>query len=465
MDLRLSRFALMGLALVLAGCGGASERPRNVLLISVDTLRRDHLGCYGHPADVSPTIDRLAAGGVRFADASATAPWTLPSHTTMFTGLYPSHHGVRDYAHQLPAERTTLAEVLADHGFQTFCVLNTFGIADPRFEILQGFAPEDQRYVRETETGEQGQKVILNSGPEVLAEARGLLEARDRKKPFFLFVHLYDPHTDFTPDPAYRERFVDPYGGQLDGSTAQLLAVRANDLKLGPGDVRFLKQLYTAEIRQTDDALGEFLEYLEAQGLTDDTLIALVSDHGEEFQEHGGLLHGRTHYQELLAVPFVLSGPGVPPGTVVEEPVSLVDLMPTILGRLGIPAPPGLDGIDLAPSWSGGRLPERALFAEADHNNVVDGRPAIGVREMVRLGSEKLLFEVDTGRASLFDLSSDPAETSDLAQTHADRARALLETLERHRATAVEARESGQELSADEQALLKKLGYAGDDEE
>jgi arylsulfatase A-like enzyme len=451
-------------SLLVTACGGSVERPRNVILISIDTLRRDHLGCYGYPADVSPTIDRLAAGGVRFADASSAAPWTLPSHTTMLTGLYPGHHGVRDYAHQLPPERVTLAEVLAEHGFQTFCVLNTFGIADPRFEILQGFAPEQRRYVRETETGEQGQKVILNSGPEVLAEARAFLEGRDRDRPFFLFVHLYDPHTDFTPEPAYRERFVDPYGGELDGSTGQLLWVRQNGLTLGPADLRFLKQLYAAEIRQTDDELGEFVGFLDGQGLMDDTLIAVVSDHGEEFQEHGGLLHGRTQYEELLAVPFVLHGPGVPAGTVVEEPVSLVDLMPTLLGRLGLPVPPGLDGIDLASSWSGGTLPERVLFAEADHNNVVDGQSVLGIRAMARRGDQKLLLDVDTGRTSLFDLARDPGETEDLAGARADAVRELLGALERHRASGVAARGSGKELSPDESDLLKQLGYGGDDE-
>src|SRR5262249_4610825 len=146
-----SRGLLFLLALA-ASCDRTGQedvaRPRNVLLISLDTLRPDHLHCYGHPSDTSPAIDALAARGVRFADASSAAPWTLPSHTTMFTGLYPSHHGVKDYSQQLPDERVTLAEVLRDHGFQTFAVINTWNIADPRFHIFQGIAPEDVHYVR-----------------------------------------------------------------------------------------------------------------------------------------------------------------------------------------------------------------------------------------------------------------------------------------------------------------------------
>jgi hypothetical protein len=135
-----------------------------------------------------------------------------------------------------------------------------------------------------------------------------------------------------------------------------------------------------------------------------------------------------------------------------------------VLGRLGIPAPPGLDGIDLAPSWAGGTLPARALFAEADHNNVVDGQPVLGVRDMARLGSEKLLLDRDTGRVQLYDLAGDPDETRDLAGQRAGRVEELRAVLERFRAGAVAPRESGQALSADEAELLKALGYGGDDD-
>src|SRR5262249_22109052 len=156
------------------------------------------------------------------------------------------------------------------------------------------------------------------------------------------------------------------YAGKLDGTTAQLLAIRAQGVKLAEADLRFLNEMYDAEIRGLDDVLAGFFSFLAQQGLERETLVVLVADHGEEFQEHGGLLHGRTQYEELLHVPMIFAGPGVPAGKVVDQPASLVDLMPTVLGRLGLAPPQPVDGIDLAPAWSGAKLPERLLFGEAD---------------------------------------------------------------------------------------------------
>ena len=457
---------LLALSVAAGACGGAADGPpRNVILISIDTLRPDHLSCYGHERETSPAIDALAERGVRFADASSAAPWTLPSHATMFTGLYPSRHGVKDYSHRLPQESTTLAEVLSAHGFQTFAAINTWNIADPRFEIFQGFAARDVHYIREAEAAPGGGQVILNSGASVARKARELLTGRDRTRPFFLFAHFYDAHTDFTPAPDYRARFVTPYDGPLDGTTTQLYGLRGAGIRLGPADLRFLREMYDAEIRQLDDVMAEFLAFLEDEGLARDTLIVLTSDHGEEFQEHGGLLHGRTQYEELLRVPLILAGPGIPRGVVVEQPVGLIDLLPTILARLALPAPAGLDGLDLAPGWSGGALPARALFGEADHNNVVDGKPVIDVKRMVRSGNEKLHLDRITDEAQLFDLARDPAEQHDLAAAAPERVRELRELLARFATGARAEERSGKELSESELELLRGLGYAGEEDE
>ena len=464
---RPARLALLLALLLGAACGGgsAAERPRNVILISLDTLRPDHLGCYGHARDTSPTLDALAARGVRFADASSAAPWTLPAHTTMFTGLYPSHHGVKDYSHRLRDEALTLAEILQARGFQTWAVINTWNLADPRFGVFQGFAPEDLHYVRETAPGKQGAQVVLNTGREVVRLARERLERRDPARPFFLVAHFYDAHTDFTPDPEYRARFVSPYSGRLDGSTAQLYALREHGLVLAEDDLRFLREMYDAEIRQLDDLLAGFLAYLAEEGLDQDTLLVVTSDHGEEFQEHGGLLHGRTQFEELLRVPLILAGPGVPEGRVVEAPVSLVDLMPTVLGRLGIEAPPGLDGLDLAQAWDGARLPERVLFGEADHNNKVDGQPVIDIKRSARRGAHKLHLDRHTGTYTLFDLARDPREQRDLLPGAGTELEPLRAALERFLAGGVAGAESGQALSEEELELLRKLGYAGEADE
>jgi arylsulfatase A-like enzyme len=461
--------APIALALALLGCGEKSLAPggaHNVILISLDTLRADHLGCYGRPRNPSPTIDALAAAGVRFADASSAAPWTLPSHATMFTGLYPSRHGVFDYEHRLPQERVTLAEALSERGYETYAVLNTWSLADPRFELLQGFAPERVRYVPETES-RGGEQRSVNSGPAVAAAARDFLAARDASRPFFLFLHFFDAHTDFTPRPEYKRRFLSPYAGAVDGTTRQLLAVRAQGAALSEADVRHLRELYDAEIRQLDDVLAGFFAEVEARGLLRDTLIVLTSDHGEEFQEHGGLLHGRTQYQELLAVPLILRGPGLPRGRVVTEPVSLVDLAPTILAALGLPPSGEADGIDLSPSWAepARPLPERLLFGEADHNNVVDGKPVVDSRRMARRGSEKLHLDRFSRRAELYDLARDPGEHDDLAARSAERTAALSAGLGRHLEAAARPEANQATLSDAQLELLRSLGYVESDEE
>jgi arylsulfatase A-like enzyme len=461
-----TRAAAWSLALGLlpaCGAGAPAGEPRNVILISLDTLRPDHLGCYGHGRETSPAIDALAERGVRFADASSSAPWTLPAHTTMFTGLYPSRHGVKDYSHRLGAESLTLAEILAARGFQTWAVVNTWNIADPRFEIFQGFRDENVHYVRESQADANGGQRILNTGAAVAEQARELLRGRDPGRPFFLFAHFYDAHTDFTPAPEYRRRFVGPYSGKLDGTTVQLFAIRDRGLRLSEADLRHLRELYDAEIRQLDDVLAEFFEFLEQEGLERETLIVLTSDHGEEFQEHGGLLHGRTQHEELLRVPLILAGPGIPRGAVVEQPVSLVDLLPTILSVLGMAPPAPVDGIDLVPAWGGATLPERVLFGEADHNNRVDGKPVIDIKRMARLGPAKLHLDRSTEAVQLYDLASDPHEQRDLAARAPERVELLRAALARFLDGAVASQASGAELSPAELELLRQLGYAGDE--
>ena len=458
---RAARFAALTAVLaVLCACSGApaSARPRNAILISIDTLRPDHLGCYGHARATSPTLDELSARGVRFDDVTAAAPWTLPAHATMLTGLYANHHGVKSHETRLAADVITLAEEFRDNGFQTFAVVNTHNVGAPQYQLDQGFG-ENFRYIVENEEDPRTLKVrTFNSGDTVVSTAKEFLRARDEDRPFFLFLHFYDVHTDFTPRSEYREQFVGPYSGKLTGSTMQLAETRALGRTLDEADVRWLREMYDAEIRQLDDLLARFFAFLDAEGLEDETLFAVTSDHGEEFQEHGGLLHGRTQYQEVLRIPLLLAGPGLPAGTVVSTPVHAVDLAPTLLAVMGIPSRQARDGLDLTPAWSGGTLPERLLFGEADHNNVVDGLAVIDVKKMVRRGGTKLLFDVQSRALELYDLARDPLEREDLGRARSADAAALQLELERFLAGAV-AGEPVPPLSDEERRLLEALGY------
>jgi len=454
--------ALVALLGLLAGaCGGErrAARPRNAILISIDTLRPDHLGCYGHARETSPALDALAAAGVRFEDVTAAAPWTLPSHASMLTGLYPSHHGVKHHEERLPDRIVTLAEEFRDHGYQTFAVVNTHNVGAEQFQLGQGFDEDHFRYIIETEDDAKTMRLkTFNSGDTVVATAKELLRARDEEKPFFLFLHFYDVHTDFTAKSEYRERFVGPYSGRLTGSTTQLVKVRDGEETLSETDVRWLREMYDAEIRQLDDLLGRFFAWLDEEELRDETLFVVTSDHGEEFQEHGSVLHGRTYYQEILRVPLLVQGPGVPAGKVVTTPVAGVDVTPTILALMGIPSSMARDGFDLTPTWSGGALPERLLFAEADHNNKIDGEFVNDIRKMVRRGDQKLLVDTHTGRLELYDLAQDRGESRDLSGSEAERVRELQAALERFLAGAVEG-EAIPPPSEEERKRLEALGY------
>jgi arylsulfatase A-like enzyme len=446
------------LALLAACAEDAAPRAPNALLISIDTLRPDFLGCYGYPRETSPTLDALAARGVRFDDVTAAAPWTLPSHATMLTGLYPNHHGVKTHATRLAEGVITLAEELRDRGFETFAVVNTHNVGAPQFRLGQGF-DERFRYVVEThEDPATGAIRTGNDGAEILSAAREFLAGRDPERPFFLFLHFYDVHTDFTAAPEYRERFVGPYDGALDGTTAQLADLRLARATLDEDDLTFLREMYAAEIRELDDRLGSFFAWLEAERLLAETLVMVTSDHGEEFQEHGSFLHGRTHYQEVARIPLIVAGPGVPAGVVVASPAHGVDVTPTLLAALGVPSRQPRDGIDLAPAWRGEVLPARTFFAEADHNNVVGGREVSDVKKMARQGAAKYLLDTHTGATELYDLNQDPRELRDLSFERPGRAAALRAELERFLAGEV-AGEPVAPPSEDELRALEALGY------
>jgi len=226
----------------------------------------------------------------------------------------------------------TLAAILAAEGFATVAIVQSHWLGE-RHGLPRGF----ESWERLAESVEGGRRV----GEEAVA----WLEAHSAR-PFFLFLHYYDLHSDYAPAPRHRERFTSSYDGPVDGTTAQLLEVRAGRLTLDERDLRHLSDLYDAGIRQLDDRLAELFARLDELGLRDSTLVVVTSDHGEELGEHGGVPHGRTMHRELLGVPLLLHGPGVPRGRRVRELATLADVVPTVLGRLGIEAPPS-DGIDL----------------------------------------------------------------------------------------------------------------------
>jgi arylsulfatase A-like enzyme len=438
------RTAALAALVAVAGCareGGrepAAPDARNAILVSIDTLRADHLGTYGHGPPTSPRIDALAAQGVVFEDASSTAPWTLPAHASLLTGLYPSGHGVRTATHRLGDDVPTLAEVLSGRGYDTAAFVNAY-FMESRFGLARGFD------VYEIYPEAQGRRALA---PTILGHAKDWLRARG-DEPFFLFVHLFDVHSDYRPFARYEEMFTRG-PGRYHGGTMQIMMGIRGDIPLERSDADHLAALYDGGIRQLDDDLAALPRALPH------TLLIVTSDHGEEFLEHGGMLHGGTHYQEQLHVPLILVGPGLPAGTRVATPVSLVDLMPTVLDLLGAPAPPGMDGQSLRPLWEGrdDSRDGRAILAET-------GPAEDDALRSLRRGRFKLIEDVRTGAHELYDLAADPGETQDLAASRPGIVREMsgrLGDLARPRRRAPELPPPSPEVKA----RLRSLGYLDD---
>jgi arylsulfatase A-like enzyme len=295
-------------------------------------------------------------------------------------------------------------------------------------------------------------------------------------------------HSDYASLPRYERQFVRPYDGEADGTSTQLYvfgldpefieACRASPedeacrswsrvrvdasvarVDFDEADRQHLIDLYDAGIRQMDAELGRLLLFLRTEGLLDECLLILTSDHGEEFLDHGGVLHNRTQYQEMLHVPLILRGPGLPAGQRIETPVSLVDVAPTVLGVLGEAPPTALDGVDLSPLWRSGeeagegtRYRDRVLFAEADFNRV-----STNVIQAVRRGRYKLLRNRLTGGVELYDLRTDPGEQTDVSDRHPEVVDELLAALRGRSGSAPEG--ARVELSSEAIEQLKALGY------
>ncbi len=427
------------------GCGLFDSRrtATNFILISIDTLRADHLGCYGYPRSVSPAIDRFAAGGVLFEDVTSPAPWTLPAHTSMLTGLYPSRHGVKSLTQRLDDSVPTLAEILADHGFRTAAFVNCSHL-NRKHGLHRGF--DEFRYIFRS----AGEIHPSRIGDLALRWLDGAGGGR-----FFLFLHFYDVHSDYRSKETYEKQFVRAYSGEADGTTAQFKRFRDGEIVFGDDDATHLVDLYDAQIRQIDDMMKRLFRKIDATGRFDDTVVMITSDHGEEFLEHGGVLHGRTHYREVSRVPLLIRGPGAAGGARIREPASLIDIVPTALSNLELPAYNDADGIDLnAGRRRGhGRRKERRLFAEADHNNAVRDS-----RRLVRDRRFTCHVDLVTGTVRLFDLARDPREKNDIGAGHPEKVKYFQKELEAFMDTKGAAAPEV-ELSPAEIERLKSLGY------
>ncbi len=396
----------------------------NLLLVTLDTVRSDHLGCYGYAAAQTPTIDSLAARGVQFDKAITPMPLTLPSHATMLTGLYPPRHGVRGNGNfQLAPAYVTLAETLKGKGYDTAAFIACF-VLDERFGLNQGFDTYDFEVAPE---GFSPANLDMNQRPAAAVSDSAIQWLRDRQEsgtttPFFMWVHYFDAHIPYQS----------PYGSLR----------------------RFAGRPYDAEIAYADDQLKRLIDELERRQLRAKTLIAVVCDHGEGLGEHDEPTHGLLLYGSTLRVGFILSNPVLfpEPIRIGNRIVSLVDLRPTLEDLLGVPSPAALDGTSLLRS---DRDPDRAVYVETQV-------PFYAGRCSPLYGLQRLKDKyIRAPEPEYYDLPADPGELNNLHALRSSAVDALDARLTRLMKSweAAPAPDARRTISAEERDRLASLGY------
>lgn len=416
--------------LAVLACGREGREP-NVIIIGMDTLRPDHLGCYGYSHQTSPNIDRLAGEGVIFKNTVSQSPWTLPSFGTVFTSLYPSQHGAGTLRKRVRTSFPTLAGILSESGYRTGAVVSA-SVLHSETGISRGFqdyaVPEGRAKRRADEVTDTALQWIDNGDG----------------RPFFLFAHYWDAHDPYEPLPPYDTMFDPSYQGKIGNSfnPRGLMLSTASNIRspasieshgLSDEDLNHIISLYDGEIAFADKEIGRLLEGLEERGIRDNTLIVLLSDHGEEFFEHKGFGHGYTMFSEVIHVALILSLPEVVPGgRAIEEQARLVDVTPTILDLIGLDSGFAFEGASLVPLVTGkGKAVAgpHALFP-----------PLVAYSEAIRDGPEKkavtarpwkLIYDLASVDEVLFNLKEDPGESKDCMGQHPEAIAPLEELLSR----------------------------------
>lgn len=447
----------------------------NVVLIVIDTLRADHMGCYGCKADTTPRIDKLAKEGFLFERCYSTSSWTLPACVSLLTGLYSDTHGVKQWRSVVPKYLQVLPEILRSHGYHCAGVSS-----NPFLTARQGFGRgfdifDDTTVLAAAEwsfplAGSKYRSIVLAStGATTTRRAIELLNEAPKGKPLFLFAHYMDPHADYVPPPPFDRKFDPHYGGQITGHVQS----RRFDTKIAKRDLEHVTSLYRGEIAYTDRQVGQLLDHLAALGLDKNTCVIVTADHGEEFLEHGNWGHGHTLFEECVRVPLIVWLPGrVPSGKRSGELVSLVDVAPTVLAMLGIDPPKVWQGVDLnGIITGGGRLKDRTIVLETSLANplraVIQGRmklicsgsPGADAGEDVTAGAPALLFDQsENPRDDLSNTIKSAQQRMEMLTRYnnvmAELNRAAQELFQKH---------AGRELKPDEKLMrqLKSLGYIG----
>ena len=440
------------------GQSGNSCAAQNVILIVVDTLAAQNLGCMGYQRDTSPFIDELANRSVIFDKAYTPKSTTVPSVTSLFSGLHPSRHGILENGGNLPDDLHFLTDDFRKSGFTTWGV-PAARVLGAQYGLSKGF----DYYANTPAIPHPASRVIeridrILTGKPALGEP----DFTKTRKPLFLFIHFYDPHTEYTPDPAILENFTDPdYSGIANGTWEQFEKYNNYEIEFSAADIRHSRDLYDAEIRTFDDRARELFELFDRVGLIDNSIIVFTADHGENLGEHHFFTHGHP-YEPSLHIPLIIHFPEDRwAGTRIEEIVENTDIMPTLMDLADVKIPENLSGRTLLPLIDNS-VPydyeaRECLFAIGDSGgkdrtySICDGM----YRLTVDISSSG---EVDYRKGlNLFDIVADPKESVDIADTDHNELIRLAPLLTDYLTASNDPVES--EISPDTRAMLLSIGY------
>jgi choline-sulfatase len=397
----------------------APLRGINVVLVTIDTLRPDRLGCYGYTKVATPNLDKLAQSGTLFENAVTHTPLTAPSHASIFTGTYPTVHKVRDTGgFVLQGPHATLAEILQRHGWATAAFVGA-SVLKKGFGFNRGFTVYDDQMPK-LEPGRPAGDYAERRAGEVVKRAVEWLQ-RQEGQPFFLWVHVFDPHSPYDPPAPFREQ----YRGRA----------------------------YEGEVAYTDTELGRLFDAVAEKTGGENTLVVVLSDHGESLSEHGEYSHGVFLYDVTLRIACVMSGPGIPKGRRVKQQARAIDVLPTILELIGGKPPAGVEGGSLVRAMAGKMDPGAWSYAESLYPKI-----NMGWAELRGVRTNRWKY-IRAPKPELYDLSRDPAETTNVISLHPEESRELEARL---RSVAAEG-EKVETTMVDRRTMeqLKSLGYLG----
>jgi arylsulfatase A-like enzyme len=400
-------------ALAIVPLRGQARTP-NVLMIVIDTLRADRVGAYGNPRGLTPFLDELAKRGTVFTNAYAPSSWTCPSIASLFTSRYASQHHVTTFNAQLNAEEVTLAEILGERGYIGAGFSANFRLAETH-GYAQGFGHWRTFVSREDQSKVRGPSLRAESGPWLRKT-----QAARPGAPLFVYLQYMEPHAPYQPLDAQRRAFAPARDGVDEaGAMAKLVSVGSGTKQLSGAELELLAALYDAEVASVDAELRTLFADLQASGFLDNAIIVITADHGEEFGEHGELLHGVTLYNAAIRIPLIIVAPGVGEGRVVRDNASLIDVAPTLLDLLGVSAEPTFEGRSLVPLMTAAEDPPPRSDVLSELEPIDRRRDGRTHSRAFMRGMRKLLVK-RVGGALEYDLVKDPGEQHG---THEPRAR------------------------------------------